>query len=261
MVKGELQPLDKQRAHAQTINWQSFGRTAVTLQSAERVLAAAVDAAGRVDYAALQSRDLAAAAEAIAAADLSNLSELERYAFLLNAYNLSALILAKRLLWRNGTTKTLANPLRWLWFFMVARVRVAGRSTSLLGLEFLKTKAFLRRDPRGHFALVCASAGCPPLRGGIYHGETLDGELDAAATAFLQPGAGYRLDRGSGRLHLSRIFRWYRRDFAAVGGPLEVFLNFAPKDDADWVRRHRPRISYLRYDWTLNMQSRLDAHA
>ena len=40
-------------------------------------------------------------------------------------------------------------------------------------------------DPRIHFAIVCASLGCPPLRAEAYEAATLDEQLDDQARVFL----------------------------------------------------------------------------
>jgi len=110
----------------------------------------------------------------------------------------------------------------------------------------------LKRDPRGHFALVCASSGCPPLRGGQYHGETLDEELEAAGRAFLSSGTGYLIDRRRRIVWTNRILKWYRRDFHAMGGVRKVLEHYASRNDAEWMQAEEPRIRFQRYDWRRN---------
>ncbi len=209
---------------------------------------------GDVDYEALSRDDLDEALRRIAAADLKTLRGNARYAFLINAYNLAVLDAVRRVLRRPGKR---GRSLRNLWtrfrFFFLTPVRIAGRRMSLFWLEFRLIKWHLRRDPRGHFALVCAAKGCPPLRDGVFHGETLDEELDLAGRVFNQDGAGYRLDRDDGVLHLSRIYKWYRRDFRALGGLIEAWATHAPAADVEWVRLHTPRVRFMRYDWDLNI--------
>ncbi len=205
---------------------------------------------GNVDYnEALAGRDLDDALDVIARADLDAMDDDGRYVFLINAYNICTLDAVRRVLVRPGKPRrSLRNPFRWLRFFLLTRVTVAGRRTSLAGLEFRRIKRYLAVDPRGHFALVCASAGCPPLRGGVFHGDALDEELDLAARAFMRPGAGYELRDDA--LWLNRIFKWYCKDFEAMGGPRAVWERYAPADDVE--RARGKRIRYLRYDWSLN---------
>ncbi len=218
------------------------------LTGADRLLHDVVDADGNVDYAeALAGKDLDEALRVIADANLDGLSDADRYAFLLNAYNLCTLDAVRRVL--IPRERSLTHPLVWFRFFFLTPIKVAGRRMNLWALEFRLIKPYLRRDPRGHFALVCASCGCPPLRGGVFHGDALDDELDLAARAFLQPGGGYRVDEEG--LHLSRIFKWYRKDFAAMGGPLAVWQRYA--DPEDVAAADSPPIQYLPYDWSLNV--------
>lgn len=200
---------------------------------------------GNVDYDKLEPESLAESLAEIAEADLASMSAKEQYAFLINAYNICTLDVAKRVL-TDG--KSLANKLTWLRFFLFTKVRVAGLSLSLYNLEFKLIKPFLELDPRGHFALVCASKGCPPLREGIYHPETLDAELDLSGEAFCQD---YHWDADKRVLKINRIFKWYRKDFEAMSGAIATFLDYAPEElVADLEGGFK--LKYLPYDWQLN---------
>ncbi len=113
-------------------------------------------------------------------------------------------------------------------------------------------------DPRIHFALVCASRSCPPIR--AYTPDGIDDQLDLAAGVFL--GGSSRLDRPNRRVRLSRIFLWYAHDF---GGPV---LGLGSRSGlrrtvADLARPGHPqlaealedpgfRLSFEPYDWSLN---------
>jgi len=106
-------------------------------------------------------------------------------------------------------------------------------------------------DPRIHFALNCASVSCPPLRAGAFTGAGLDAQLEEQARAFLSDSAVNRLDAADGKLHLSKIFQWYREDFEGEGRSL-----------VDWLRPYLPalgppgskdpKIDFAGYDWDLN---------
>lgn len=106
------------------------------------------------------------------------------------------------------------------------------------------------RDPRVHFAINCASRGCPILASVPYRGETLDAQLDAAARGFINNPEKCRVE--DGRLKLSMIFKWYAGDFqngvpAFIGKYAEGDLKRALSDHG----RDLP-VDYLDYDWTLN---------
>ncbi|NDY42289.1 DUF547 domain-containing protein [Dissulfurirhabdus thermomarina] len=108
-------------------------------------------------------------------------------------------------------------------------------------------------DPRIHFALVCASSSCPPIE--VYTAEHLDHQLELAAETFVN-GEGLRFDPARDTLFLSRVFRWYARDF---GDRPEDRIRFlaAYVRDGDLAARMREtpggfRLRYLPYDWRLN---------
>lgn len=95
-------------------------------------------------------------------------------------------------------------------------------------------------DPRIHFAINCASVGCPLLLSTAWRAEGLDKQLDEATRVYLQSPTG--LVREGERVKLSEIFKWYEPDFGDV---------------ADFISRYVPEAKaatygYLEYDWNLN---------
>jgi hypothetical protein len=105
-------------------------------------------------------------------------------------------------------------------------------------------------DPRIHFALVCGARACPPIA--FYDGEHLDQQLDMAAGSFIN-GDGIRYDRISNTLWLSKIFRWYLKDF----GGQAALLTFIAAHSTDEVvisaiKTNRLTLRWMKYDWTVN---------
>ena len=108
-------------------------------------------------------------------------------------------------------------------------------------------------EPRIHFALVCASSSCPPIE--VYTEDDIDRQLDVAAMTFLN-GGGLEVDRKGGIVRLSRIFKWYMRDF---GETVPDILRFVAgylynRKDAEFIEENASvlRVSYMGYDWRLN---------
>ena len=66
-------------------------------------------------------------------------------------------------------------------------------------------------DPRIHFAVNCASIGCPSLRSEAYTGEKLQNQLAEASEFFLADRERNRLNNQV--LEVSSLFKWYRQDF------------------------------------------------
>ena len=61
---------------------------------------------------------------------------------------------------------------------------VGGRTMTLDDIEQRTIRPTLR-EPRIHFALVCAAIGCPPLRNEAYTGARVEAQLEDQAKVFL----------------------------------------------------------------------------
>ncbi len=144
---------------------------------------------------------------------------------------------------------------------------VLGRQLTLNDIEHqIIRKEF--PEPRIHLALVCASGGCPPLRGEPYRGETLETQLEDQAKVFLSDPEKFRIDREQNRIYLSAIFDWFKQDFAEKyttetgfqGGTdaerpvLKFISSYLHEQDAQYLREGKYKIEYLDYDWSLNEQ-------
>lgn len=108
-------------------------------------------------------------------------------------------------------------------------------------------------DPRIHFALVCASSSCPPIE--TYTAERLDQDLMISGKAFVN-GGGVVIDRARNNVSLSRVFKWYSRDFGATIAERLRFLApflYDPADRAYLMENaDRVTVKYQDYDWRLN---------
>lgn len=215
-----------------------------------RVLQRHVDAAGRVDFAGLKRdrADLDRVVGFIAAVDPASAparfpSPASRLAYDINAYN--ALAMSGVL---EGGVPTRFRALGRLWFFLLRRVAIGGRSTSLYNFE----NGVIRPlgDPRVHFALNCMAVSCPRLPRVAFTGKALDRELDQAARAFIAEARNLRLDPQRRVVSLSAIFDLYAKDFLAQAPSLIGYIN---------RYRDEPipldyRVEFLEYDWTINRQ-------
>lgn len=86
-------------------------------------------------------------------------------------------------------------------------VRIMGKEITLNEIEHeILRKKFA--DPRIHFALVCASIGCPVLEDHAFLPDNLDVQLDDAAKDFITNSNKVRLDKSRKKLFLSAIFDW-----------------------------------------------------
>jgi hypothetical protein len=169
-------------------------------------------------------------------------SRAEQVAFLVNAYNAYTVekILMRypdiRSIWDFG--KIFGNPFRDEFFSLL------GRSMSLDGIEHgILRKRY--REPRIHYAVNCASIGCPMLREEAYVAARLDGQLEEQARRFLSDRTRNRYR--DGRLEVSKIFDWYKEDFEPRA---EYFARYA--GILGVPQGASPRFAFLDYDWALN---------
>ena len=105
-------------------------------------------------------------------------------------------------------------------------------------------------DPRIHYAVNCASIGCPNLQGRAWRAATLDADLEAAATTYVNHDRGFTVDDGD--LVVSSIYDWFIADFGGNDeGVLRHLAQYASPDRQAMLQSAR-RISDHRYDWALN---------
>ena len=142
-------------------------------------------------------------------------------------------------------------------FFDKLRYRVAGRDLTLNEIE---AEGRALRDWRIHFAVVCASASCPPIRSEAYAADRLDAQLTEQVRQFLKNSRdGLRLE--SPTLFMSSIFKWYAKDF--VSGPetaaslLAVLEPHLDPAVAEAARGKQLALKFLPYDWSLNIRRQL----
>jgi hypothetical protein len=173
-------------------------------------------------------------------------TERDQLAFWINAYNAAAI---------QGILEGYSpRPyLGWYRFFKSRTYAIGGARLNLSDLEHeILRKRF--REPRIHFAIVCASSSCPKLLPQAYDATQLEQQLDEAARAFINDPTRNRFDRRQRIAYLSKIFDWFEDDFSAsAGSVLDFVARYA--DEVDLARELRPglfRVAYLEYDWSLN---------
>jgi hypothetical protein len=167
-------------------------------------------------------------------------------AFWINAYNAFAI----KGIVDGYSPKTLYGRYR---YFIAREYRVGGEGINLYDLE---QRVLIPdfREPRIHFAIVCASRSCPKLQSRVFSPERLDGELDQAARAFINDPSRNAFDRERKRAQLSMIFKWFRRDFEAAAGSLPHYVSRYVTDSelARDLMSGRYAVGFLEYDWSLN---------
>lgn len=227
-----------------------------------------------VNYSAWRSNaaDLAAlkqVAQAIGDEDVSSLSGNRELAFLLNAYNILTIDLilsnyddtvggAGRPFPSGRSIRNIQNLDFEVWNNLT--FSVGGALISLNALENDRIRSF--NDARIHFAINCASVGCPPLLTRAFTAENLDAELDFVARSFVNSGKEqqtiFDFTTTPPTIRTSEILSrgWFRSDFEndpKFGSVAKFFKTYvdpaivANPDDIDGFR-----IRHSTYNWALN---------
>lgn len=128
-------------------------------------------------------------------------------------------------------------------------IEVEGQALSLDHIEHRILRP-IWRDPRVHYAVNCASLGCPNLLAEPFEADRLDAMLETAAHTYVNHPRGARVE--GGELHVSSIYRWYEQDFG--GSEAGVIAQLRRHADVDLAARLRfiRSIDGYDYDWRLN---------
>ena len=106
------------------------------------------------------------------------------------------------------------------------------------------------RDPRIHYAVNCASIGCPNLAAKAYRSATLETMLDEAARDYINHPRGVRMTADG--LMLSKIYVWFKDDFGGSDAALLDHLRAFASPELMATINAAGRIFGHEYDWRLN---------
>ena len=123
------------------------------------------------------------------------------------------------------------------------------------------------RDEKIDPALACGARSCPALSREAYTGPRVEGQLFLAAQRFVNDPDLNPIDPKEKKLRISKIFKWYAKDFKldfasadqdprfseeeyAVLAFLSTYLKYENK--IQYLEESRYKITYLDFDWSLN---------
>lgn len=222
--------------------------------------------ATQVDYAGFtadrsQLKQYLAQSSGVARVDFDRWRKREQLAFLINVYNAWTVELVLTGYPDVASIKDLGSFLQSPW--KKSFIPLLGETRSLDDVEHGLIRGSGRyNDPRIHFAVNCASIGCPALRAEAFVADRLDTQLEESAKSFLSDRTRNRLDGNT--LKVSSIFKWYREDFEKgwrSANSVQQFFAVYHQSlglDADAVKRlsaGEMSIEFLDYDWRLNAKS------
>lgn len=209
---------------------------------------------GRVDYQGFKNNEirLDGYLETLNATDPASLTEAERLAFYINAYNAYTvkLILEN---YEDGkpvrSIKSIGGLFQSPWSIQFARV--GGEELTLDNIEHDIIRPGFN-EPRVHFAVNCASVSCPPLLNEPYTGSELESQLELNTIRFLND-KNFNYISGN-TLYVSKIFKWFGEDF---NNEISGFVGRYARGEllaGIQAAGESLKVKYLDYDWSLNSQ-------
>lgn len=189
--------------------------------------------------------------ESVTQKEFDTWSQNQKKAFLFNAYNAYTI----QLIISNKPVKSirdLGTLVQSPW--KISFVPLLGKKRSLDEIEHDLLRGTYK-DPRIHFAVVCASIGCPRLQLSAYTADKLEDQLNQATREFLNDTSRNRIEVKNQTVHLqlSKIFDWYAGDFGGKEKLPEFILPFMakPNSKSDYSGK-KIKVTFLDYDWRLN---------
>ncbi|MFA7261716.1 MAG: DUF547 domain-containing protein [Caulobacter sp.] len=207
----------------------------------------------RVDYrgwkaSAADRAALKAYIARLAGSDPTRLTRAEQFAFWANLYNAVTIDTVLAAYPVKSIRDIRPTPMS-IGPWKARAVTVGGVALSLDDIE----NGILRagwRDPRVHYAINCASFGCPNLPRVAWRGQGLSARLDAAARDYVNHPRGARFE--GDKLVVSSIYRWFAGDFGGGDRPVLTHLSAYAAPALKARLGKIDRIGGDAYDWTLN---------
>jgi len=191
----------------------------------------------------------------------------QQMAFLINAYNAFTI---EKILTRYPDLKSIkdfgsvfGNPWKDKFFTLLGHEAYLDQ----IEHEMLRAKG-VYGEPRVHFAVNCASIGCPMLREEAYVPDRLDAQLEEQTRRFLSDRSRNRFNEQAGQLEVSKIFDWFKEDWTsgytgigANAAPItsreQFFARYAKlladrPDGQEKIVQQKAPLAFLDYDWALN---------
>jgi hypothetical protein len=180
----------------------------------------------------------------------------EAFAYWVNLYNALTLkvildhypVNSIRDIASNGTNlfdlKAYAGPWRTKLIF------VEGKKLSLDDIEHEILRPQFK-DPRVHYAVNCASIGCPNLMTRPWTARRLETDLDNAARDYVNHPRGVSVSN-NGAVTVSSIYSWFQDDFGGnKAGVIDHIRRYASPELKEKLKGKQSYDDHT-YDWSLN---------
>ena len=189
-------------------------------------------------------RELEAYIHTLSQTNISNFSDAEKQAYWYNLYNAQTV----DLILDNLPIESI-REIRKPWDQKLLTVN--GRQMSLNDIEHQTLRKEFD-EPRVHFAVNCASIGCPNLKMTAWEADTLEADLTQAAKDYVSSARGITIDE-NGNVDASEIFKWYKGDFGKKDKELLTYLSQFAEGTKKSTLQSASKVDDWDYDWSLNI--------
>ena len=206
----------------------------------------------RFDYGGLKAnaedrQKLAGYLQALAQLDPRTYAKAEQMAYWINLYNaLTVFVIVPR--YPVDSIKDIKSGLIDFGPWNLELIPVQGETLTLNNIEH----GILRpiwQDPRIHYAVNCASLGCPNLAPEAYRSDNLERLLEQSAADYINHPRGAQVT--DGELLISSIYDWFKADFGGTNeGVFAHLTRYARPELADQLSGYDSFDDH--YDWSLN---------
>ncbi len=218
-----------------------------------RYVAPNADGVNRVRYGDVTPDDrilLGGYIAALEAADPASLSSDEQLSYWINLYNAVTIAVVLDHYPLSSIRKIKSGPFDFDGPWDDKRVTIAGAALSLNDIEHGIIRAVFN-EPRIHYAINCASIGCPNLRSEAYEGTTLNHTLSEQARTYINHPRGVSIDE-RGRVTASKIYAWFREDFGENESDVLGHIRQYAMPELIGALDGATKIQRYNYDWSLN---------
>ena len=206
----------------------------------------------RFDYGSLQASarhraQLASYVFQLGEIDPRAYARAEQMAYWINLYNaLTVFVIVRR--YPVDSIRDISSSLFTFGPWEMELVTVQGQRLTLDDIEHRILRA-IWRDPRIHYAVNCASLGCPNLSPEAYRSDNLERLLERGASDYVNHPRGVSVQEEG--LTVSSIYEWFKEDFGGTDeGVLAHLKRYAKPELAEALDGY-DRFDHD-YDWGLN---------
>ena len=177
--------------------------------------------------------------------------KIQALAFWINAYNFFTLVDMDK----HYPVKSMKN-IGW----KKKKFKVNGKKYSLDQIEHKIIRPL--KDPRIHFAINCASVGCPSISKEVIKAASYDKQMNALAENALKSPLNIRIEnktflKGAKKISATQLFSWFSADFR--NKPYNGVFDFVQKHGPKQVKKFIGLDTNIKYDWKVNNKKNIIA--